>query len=156
MSIYIATDLTVLQIWTLLLNGRVRISVLPTQRFSEYTGQRNINPLLRNVYKQNAYFRGNEYIEKPLLKKRNRGRIVELPQQRDGLTNAASNPWTRCSLSSPEDLPKGVDFNSQKLVSQLPVSIQEQTDRRQKRSKDSFETRHQRVRIHCKRDCNDD
>jgi hypothetical protein len=29
-----------------------------------------INPLLRNVYKQNAYFRGNEYIDKPLLKKR--------------------------------------------------------------------------------------
>jgi hypothetical protein len=27
----------------------------------EYTGQRNINPLLRDVYKQNAYFRGNEY-----------------------------------------------------------------------------------------------
>jgi hypothetical protein len=29
-------------------NGRVRISALPTQRFSEYTGQRNINPLLPN------------------------------------------------------------------------------------------------------------
>jgi hypothetical protein len=39
----------------------------------EYKGQRNINPLLRNVYKQNAYFCGNEYIEKPLLRKRNRG-----------------------------------------------------------------------------------
>jgi hypothetical protein len=45
----------------MLLNGRVRISALPTQRFSEYTEQRNINPLLRNIYKQNAYFRGNEY-----------------------------------------------------------------------------------------------
>jgi hypothetical protein len=52
--VYIVTDLTVLQIWTLLLNGRVRISAFPTQRFSEYTGHRNINPLLRNVYKQNA------------------------------------------------------------------------------------------------------
>jgi hypothetical protein len=39
--------------------------------------------LLRNVYKQNAYFRGYEYIEKPLLKICNRGRIVEFPQQRD-------------------------------------------------------------------------
>jgi hypothetical protein len=27
----------------------------------EYTGLRNTNPLLRNVYKQNGYFRGNEY-----------------------------------------------------------------------------------------------
>jgi hypothetical protein len=54
-------DLTVLQMRTLLLNGRVRISAFPTQRFSEYTGQRNMNPFLRNVYKQNAYFRGNEY-----------------------------------------------------------------------------------------------
>jgi hypothetical protein len=60
---YTVTDLTVLQIWTLLLNGRVRISSLPTQRFSDYTGQRNINPLPRNVYKQNAYFRGNEYCQ---------------------------------------------------------------------------------------------
>jgi hypothetical protein len=51
----------------------------PTQRFSEYMGQRNINPLLCNVYKQNAYFRGNEYIEKPQLKKRNRGRTVRVP-----------------------------------------------------------------------------
>jgi hypothetical protein len=33
----------------------------PTQRFSEYTGQRNINPLLRNVYKQNACIR-NAYV----------------------------------------------------------------------------------------------
>jgi hypothetical protein len=57
----IMTDLTVLEIWTLLLNGRVRIPAFPTQWFPEYTGQRNINPLLRNVYKQNAYFRGNEY-----------------------------------------------------------------------------------------------
>jgi hypothetical protein len=57
----IVTDLTVLQIWTLLINGRVRISAFPTQRFSDYTGQRNINPLLRNVCKQNTYFRGNEY-----------------------------------------------------------------------------------------------
>jgi hypothetical protein len=47
-----------------------------------------INPLLRNVYKQNAYFRGNKYIDKPLLKKRNRGRIVEFPQQRDTLLNS--------------------------------------------------------------------
>jgi hypothetical protein len=46
-----------------------------------------INQLLRNVYKQNAYFRGNEYIDKPLLKKRNRGGIVEFPQQRDTLLN---------------------------------------------------------------------
>jgi hypothetical protein len=69
----------------LLLNGRVRIPAFPTQRSSEYTGHRNINPLLRNVYKQNACFRGNKYIEKPLLKKRNRGRIVEFPQQRDTL-----------------------------------------------------------------------
>jgi hypothetical protein len=87
---HIVTDLTVLQIWTLLLNGRVRIWVLLTQRFSEYTGQRKTNPLLRNVYKQNAYFRGNEYIDKPLLMKRNRGRIVEFTQQRDTLTTAAS------------------------------------------------------------------
>jgi hypothetical protein len=29
---------------------------------------RHINPLLRNVYKQNAYFRGNEYIDKPYLR----------------------------------------------------------------------------------------
>jgi hypothetical protein len=43
-----------------------------------------INPLLRNVYKQ------NEYIEKPLFKKRNRGRIVEFPQQRDTLLNGYS------------------------------------------------------------------
>jgi hypothetical protein len=48
------------QMWTLLLNGRARISALPTQRFFEYTGQININPLLRDIYKQNAYFRGNE------------------------------------------------------------------------------------------------
>jgi hypothetical protein len=60
---------------------------LPTQQFSEYTGQRKINPLLRNVYKQTAYFRGNEYIDKPLLKKRNRGWFVQFPQQRDTLTN---------------------------------------------------------------------
>jgi hypothetical protein len=40
------------------------------------------------------------------------------------------NPWTRCSLTSPEDLLKGVDFDSQE---QLAVSIQEQTDRRQNR-----------------------
>jgi hypothetical protein len=33
----------------------------PKQRFSEYTGQRNINPLLRDVNKQNPYFHGNEY-----------------------------------------------------------------------------------------------
>jgi hypothetical protein len=33
----------------------------PTVFLSEYTGQRNINPLLRNVNKQNPYFRGNEY-----------------------------------------------------------------------------------------------
>jgi hypothetical protein len=46
--------------------------------------------LLRNVYKQNAYFRGNKYIDKPLLRKRNRARIVQVPQQRDMLTNAAS------------------------------------------------------------------
>jgi hypothetical protein len=32
--VYIVTDLTVLQIWTLLLNGRVRILALPTQRCS--------------------------------------------------------------------------------------------------------------------------
>jgi hypothetical protein len=32
--LYIVTDLTVLQIWTMLLNGRVRISALPTQRCS--------------------------------------------------------------------------------------------------------------------------
>jgi hypothetical protein len=48
-------------------------------------GQRKINPFLHNVYKQNAYFSGNKYIDKPLLKKRNRG-----PQQRDTLTNTAS------------------------------------------------------------------
>jgi hypothetical protein len=46
--------------------------------------------LLRNVYKQNAYFRGSEYINKPLLKKRNRGRIVEFPQQRDTVLNGYS------------------------------------------------------------------
>jgi hypothetical protein len=54
--------------------------------FPNTRGQRNINPLLGNVHKQNAYFRGNEYIDKPLLKKRNRGRLVEFPQQRDTLT----------------------------------------------------------------------
>jgi hypothetical protein len=95
----------------LLLNGRVRIPAFPTQRFSEYTGQRNINPLLRNFYKQNAYFRGNEYIEKPLLRERNRGRIVEFPQQRDTLLK--------------------VDLDSQELVtnsqpvSQLAISIED-------------------------------
>jgi hypothetical protein len=46
--------------------------------------------LLRNVYKQNAYFHGNEYIEKPLLKKRNTGQIVEFPQKRDMLLNGYS------------------------------------------------------------------
>jgi hypothetical protein len=30
--------------------------------FPNTRGQRKINPFLRNVYKQNAYFRGNEYI----------------------------------------------------------------------------------------------
>jgi hypothetical protein len=64
--------------WTLLLRPGTDLAS-PTQRFSEHTGQRNINPLLRNVYKQNAYFRGNEHIDNPLLKKRNRGRIVEFP-----------------------------------------------------------------------------
>jgi hypothetical protein len=34
---------------TLLRNGQVRIPAFPTQWFSEYTGQRNINPLLRNI-----------------------------------------------------------------------------------------------------------
>jgi hypothetical protein len=58
--------------------------------FPNTRGQRKINPLLRNVYKQKAYFRGSEYINKPLLKKRNRGRIVEFPQQRNTLTNVAS------------------------------------------------------------------
>jgi hypothetical protein len=37
--------------------------------FPNTWGQRKINPLLCNVYKQNAYFHGNEYIDKPLLKK---------------------------------------------------------------------------------------
>jgi hypothetical protein len=63
----------------------------PTKRlFRIHERQRKINPLLHNVYKQNAYFRGNEYIDKPLLKKRNRDWIVEFPQQRDTLTIAAS------------------------------------------------------------------
>jgi hypothetical protein len=33
---------------------------------------------------------GNEYIDKPLLRKRNTGRIVEFPQQRDTLFNGYS------------------------------------------------------------------
>jgi hypothetical protein len=58
--------------------------------FPNTRGQRKIHPLLRNVYKQNAYFRGNEHIDKPLLNKRNKGLTVEFPQQLDMLTNAAS------------------------------------------------------------------
>jgi hypothetical protein len=58
----IVTDLTVLQIWTLLINGPVRISALLRNGFPN-TRDRNINLLLRNVYKQNAYFRGNEYCQ---------------------------------------------------------------------------------------------
>jgi hypothetical protein len=36
----IVTDFTILQIWTLLVNGRVRIRAFPTQRFSKYKRQR--------------------------------------------------------------------------------------------------------------------
>jgi hypothetical protein len=104
----------------LLLNGRVWTWNLLRNHFSEYTGpekderQRKINPLLRNVYKQNAYFRGNEYIDKPLLKKRNRGRTVEFVQQRFTLTNIASKIKRTLGkgTSSPEDLLKSIDFNS--------------------------------------------
>jgi hypothetical protein len=65
----------ILQKWTLLLNGRVRTWRLLRNDFSQYTGpekdetQRQINPLLRNVCNQNAYFNGNKYIDKQLLKK---------------------------------------------------------------------------------------
>jgi hypothetical protein len=45
----IVTDFTIFQIWTQLFNGRLRIPAFPAQRFSEYTRQRNINPLLRNI-----------------------------------------------------------------------------------------------------------
>jgi hypothetical protein len=124
----------------LLLNGRVRAWRLLRNDFSEYTGpekderHRKINPLLRNVYKQNAYFRGNEYIDKPLLKKRNRNSIVEFPQQRDTLTNTASKikrtlrqgvlyPARKIHL-------RGVDFGNQELLSQLSAFRQrEETSR---------------------------
>jgi hypothetical protein len=119
----------------LLLNGRVRTWRLLRNDFSEYTGpekderQRKINPWLRNVYKQNAYFRGNIYIEKPLLKKRNRGRIVEFPQQRDTLTNVVSKMKRTLGQGVLSPVRKvylrGVDFNSQKLVSKLAVTIQD-------------------------------
>jgi hypothetical protein len=72
--------------------------------------------LLRNIYKQNAYFRGNKYIDKPLLKKRNKGRIVEFPQQRDTLTNAVSK--TKRTLGQGVPYParkiylRGVNFDS--------------------------------------------
>jgi hypothetical protein len=48
LDINIVTDLAILQIRTPLHNGRVRIPAFPTQRFSEYMGQRNINSLLPN------------------------------------------------------------------------------------------------------------
>jgi hypothetical protein len=44
--------------------------LIPTQRIHRY-----------------AILLGNEYIEKPLLRKRNTGRIVEFPQERDTLFN---------------------------------------------------------------------
>jgi hypothetical protein len=62
--------------------------------FPNTRGQRKINPLLHNVYRQNAYFRGSGYIDKPLFKKlpgqRTRNvtetELVEFPT----LANAAS------------------------------------------------------------------
>jgi hypothetical protein len=63
--------------------------------------QRKISPLLSNGYKQNAYFRLYEYIDKPLQ---------HCVEDKD-------NPRTRCSLSSLEDLLKEIDFDSQELVS---------------------------------------
>jgi hypothetical protein len=39
---HIVTDIMILQIWTLLVYGRVRIPSFPTQRFSEYTRQTSI------------------------------------------------------------------------------------------------------------------
>jgi hypothetical protein len=61
--------------------------------FPNTRGQRKINPLLRNVCNQNAYFSGNKYIDKPLLKKlpgQTKTELLEFPQQRYTPTNAAS------------------------------------------------------------------
>jgi hypothetical protein len=46
--------------------------------------QRKISPLLRNGYNLNAYFSGNKYIDKPLLKKlpgQTETELLEFPQQ---------------------------------------------------------------------------
>jgi hypothetical protein len=85
--------------------------------------------LLRNGYNQNVYLSGNKYIGIPLPMKllRQQRRIVEFPQQRYMLANAASK--TKRTLGQGVlSLARKIyfDFDSQE---QLAVSIQEQTNR---------------------------
>jgi hypothetical protein len=130
------TDLTILQIWALLLNGRVRISAFPTQRFSfRIHGTEKYKSIATQCLQAER-----------ILPRQRILLTVKFPKQPncwDGIYNRE-----RCSILSPEDLLKGIDLDSQELVnnsqsvSQLPAFGR-------RRSKDRSEKRHQRVRTHC-------
>jgi hypothetical protein len=138
----IVTDFTIFQIWMLIFNGWVRISVFLCNGFPfEYTRQRNINPLLCNVNKQNPYFLGNEYCQ---LLRFLRNEIVATIYNHD----------RRCSISGPDISALRGGSQQPEPVTNSQVSYEKSARvgcqrSRQKTSKDCSKARYWSVRTQC-------